>query len=302
MLELKQPLVYIILLNYNGYKDTIECIQSLEAINYTNYKILIIDNCSTDNSLNILQKKFPQYIVLETNENIGFAGGNNFGIKFAFDNNADYVLLLNNDTIVEKNFLYELVNSSEQESQLAVTIGKIYYFNENRRIWYAGGKVNEYKGNSIHFGYNQIDNGCYDEEKYVEFATGCCLLISRDIFLKVGFLNEDYFLYYEDTDYCYKIRNEGINIKYCPTSIIYHKISSSTGRKSYLFQYYYFRNRLIFIKRHIKKFKKISAYLYVLISIIKKLILRQTELKPIIDSFVDFQCNKIGKKCENKLL
>jgi len=298
MKKSKQALIYIILLNYNGYEDTVECISSLESIDYDNYEIVIVDNCSTDNSYKKFKEKYSElnYNILKSEYNCGFAGGNNIGIEFSLNNGADYVLLLNNDTIVEKNFLKELVESIEKEKNSCVGIGKIYYFSDNKRIWYAGGKIDEYKGNSVHFGYNEIDNGKYDNERYVEFATGCFLLISKKIIEKVGLLNEDYFLYYEDTDYCYKMKEKGINIKYCPKSVIYHKISASTGRKSYLFQYYYLRNRLVFIKKHIKNIRKLSAYFYVLLSTIKKLVTNQYKFRPIISGIIDYKHNKLGKK------
>lgn len=291
-----EPLVYIILLNYNGYEDTIECVTSLESIDYINYRIIIVDNNSTDESERILREKLPQYIIIQAGSNLGFAGGNNVGIKYALENNADYILLLNNDTVVKENFLNILVEKSISDREIGIAIGKIYYFSDKSKLWFAGGEINKFKGNSYHFGYNEIDTGKYNIDRYISYATGCCMLISAKVIDEVGYLDEKYFLYYEDSDFSSNVINYGYQILYCPESIIYHKVSSSTGHMSNLSQYYLIRNRHIFIKRHIDGYKKIFAYTYFYAYVILGAFTKELNAKIIIKAINDFLKLKWGRQ------
>lgn len=292
---MKEPLVYIIILNFNGAEDTIECVKSLEKITYNNYKIIVIDNCSTDNSESILKNELKEYRIIETKINNGFSAGNNVGIKIALSEGADYILLLNNDTVVEPDFLSELVYNSMDYSNVGISIGKIYYYFHKKRLWYAGGKINLYKGRAEHFGYNDIDNDKYNYKKSILFATGCCMLISKYVFAKVGLMSEDYFLYYEDTDYSYKIISNNFKILFIPSSVIYHKVSASTGNMSKLSQYYYSRNRLLFIKKNIKNPLKIISYIYFFAENIAKILIGKLEFKPTYLGVKDFFRKNFGK-------
>ncbi|MDM0527875.1 glycosyltransferase family 2 protein [Clostridium perfringens] len=281
-----KPLVYIILVNYNGVNDTLNCIKSLEKINYDNFKIIIVDNFSNDNSLNILKKNINQkHTIIESEENNGFSAGNNIGIKFAINKGAEYVLLLNNDTIVEKNFLNELVSSVDCNT--GIVIGKIYYASEKNKLWYDGGNINFITGKVKHINFNKIDKKMECKDKNITFATGCCMLIPIEVIKKIGLLNEDYFLYYEDSDYCVNVLNNNFNIVYNPNAIIYHSVSSSTGNNSPLSQYYMIRNKLFFIKKNIKPKYKIIAFLWfyveLILGIVKKGVLLEIAIKAIKD-------------------
>ncbi|URZ14840.1 glycosyltransferase family 2 protein [Clostridium felsineum] len=259
-----QPLVYIIILNYNGYKDTIECVNSIEKITYSNYKIVIVDNASKDSSAEILKKNFDKHVIIQAESNRGFAAGNNIGIKYAIDNGAEYVLLINNDTVVEKDFLMNLVKNIDVNKKVGMLTGKIYYYAEPKRIWFAGGGINELKGNAYHVGMNEIDVGeKYSCKQQIKFASGCFQLISKELINNVGYMNEKYFMYYEDTDYCYRIINSGYKILYEPNSVIYHKVSSSTGGcKSFFTQFYMTRNRLIFINKYMNGIYKYTSLVW----------------------------------------
>ncbi|MBU3191210.1 glycosyltransferase family 2 protein [Clostridium bowmanii] len=258
-----EPLIYIILLNYNGYKDTIECVRSIEKINYENYKLVIVDNNSKDGSEEIFKKKLQKYKIIQTNCNKGFAGGNNIGIKYAVYEGAQYVLLLNNDTLVEAEFLTNLMDETlKEEDKPGISIGKIYYNSGIKKIWYAGGGINYLKGESFQIGCGETDDGKYDRKKNVDFATGCMMLINKEVIEKVGYLSEDYFLYYEDTDYCMKVSKAGYKILYCPKSVIYHKVSASTVALSEIYQFYMCRNRYLFIKRNFKDKYRVIATIY----------------------------------------
>lgn len=245
------PLVYIILVNYNGYKDTIECINSLKKIDYSNYKIIIVDNASSDNSVRILQKKLNNCKIIESKRNLGFAGGNNLGIKYALDNKADYVLLLNNDTLVEPSFLTNMINSFKVDYNIGLVGCKIMYYPEKNIIWYGGGYIDWFKFIGVHYGIKQIDKGQCNREKEIDFMTGCCMLIKREVFEKVGLLTEDYFMYLEDVDFCVKVKNSAYKIWYNSQAIIYHKVGFSSGGEESPFSIEWgTRNRLLFMNKY----------------------------------------------------
>jgi GT2 family glycosyltransferase len=245
-----QKKVHIILLNWNNEEDTLECIESLEEINYGNYKIIIVDNGSETKSVLKIEKKYPEMKIIKNKENLGFAGGNNVGIKYAIEDGADYVLLLNNDTTVEEDFLEKLVEAGELDKENGLLGSKTNYHSEQNRIWFAGGKVSWMKNKGTHIGLDEIDQGQYDKIKEVDYLTGCCLLVKREVIEKIGVLEEDYFLYYEDTDFSLRAKNTGYKIMYIPKSKIYHKISRSTKPGSSSYIYYHTRNGLVMTKRN----------------------------------------------------
>lgn len=293
----------VILVNYNGKEYNEECIKSIFKSSYSNLQVIVVDNGSKDGSPELLREKFGDKInLIMTGENLGFSGANNIGIKKALDDNCEYVVLLNNDTIIDKNLFYNMLKASKEESD-AVISPKIYYYDNRDIIWSAGADMRWKKGVTDQRGINQKDDGRYNKREKVEFATGCCLFIPSKVIKKVGYLTDDYFLYYEDTDYCMRIREKGFNIIYEPTAILYHKESASTGGNlSKLYIYYNTRNRLIFNKRFNKKNKIIyMTYFYITrlikcalwamkgrMDLIKVTFLAISDYKKNINGFKDF--------------
>lgn len=268
-----EPLVYVILVNYKGLQDTIECIESLKDITYKNYKIIVVDNASLDNSVEILKSTYSDEIILiDLKENLGFAGGNNEGIKLAVKENADYVLLLNNDTIVDKNFLQALVKRAEENEKTGIVGGKIYYFDDKNLIWYAGAKINSFTGSTRHIGVDQYDEGQFNKVIDVDYVTGCLMLLPVEVIKKVGMMNEEYFLYYEETDWSVRIKKAGYKLLYEPQSIIYHKVSSSTKKINYVMSYYYDRNSYYFIMKNYGFINRVFMYVYKRIFLLLKYI------------------------------
>ena len=248
----EQPFVYIVLLNFNGAEDTVDCLKSLQKVDYPAMKIIAVDNASTDDSVRRLtvSKKDFEFILLKSKQNNGFSAGNNIGIRYALDHGADYVLLLNNDTVVEPDFLSAAVAASEKDKNVGLTIGKILYYNEPELIWYAGGELKQPYNYPIHCGFRQKKNAPeYNQKRYVTYATGCYFLLKRKAIEKVGLMDEDYFLYCEDTDYSIRMTRGGYKMLYCPQSVIYHKVSASTGKGSALSTYYMARNHILIVKR-----------------------------------------------------
>jgi Predicted glycosyltransferases len=249
--------VSIILLNYNGAEDTLECVKSLEKINFENYSIIIVDNQSTDNSYNIIKENLGhKHVILSSGKNGGFAYGNNIGIRYALEQGADYVLLLNNDTLVEPDFLQELVKAAEEDDKVGLVTGKILYESKRNLIWYGGGRINWERFYGEHF--QGVDDKT-EVSRNVTFATGCLMLVKREVFNAVGLLPEEYFMYYEDVDFCAGLQEKGYLIRYVPTSVIYHKVSASTGEEESAFAVEWnTRNRLKFIRKYKKKIGSLS--------------------------------------------
>lgn len=259
-----KPLVYILVLNYNGAKDTIECINSLQKISYNNYKIVIIDNKSTDNSLCELEQFNSSCIFIKSEENLGYAGGNNLGIKYAMESKADYILILNNDTIVEKDFLSNIINSCEKDN-VSVASPKVYFY-DNKRI-NAFGASKDFLERVKNIGENKVDGVDYENDIYVKYIMGCCMLIKTDVIEDVGMFDDKFFMYLEETDLCERI-NKKYKIKVCASSKIYHKCGASTKSSSkinYFTEYYFRRNLLYFLMKNCSLTKRIFIQFLIMI-------------------------------------
>jgi len=223
------PLVYIIVLTWNGKTDTLECLKSLQDLAYPNAKILVVDNASEDGTAEAVRASFPMVELVCTNSNLRFAGGNNTGIENALRHGADYVLLLNNDTVVDRDFLTRLVQTAEEQQQIGIVGPKVYYYGEPKRIWFAGGRIEWWKGWVSHIGIRETDECQYDAVREVDYITGCCMLVKRGVIDAVGALDERFYLYGEDVDWCIRARRAGFKVVYVPSSHIWHKVSTSSG-------------------------------------------------------------------------
>lgn len=291
--------IAVIIVNYNGIKYNKECINSILNSDYNFIDIIIVDNGSTDNSIEDLKKNYKdEIIIFENRENRGFADATNVGMNYALEKQYKYVLWLNNDTIIEKNMISNLVKCSIDNGKCVVS-PKIMYFDHKDIIWSAGGEIDWLKGQTIQYGYKEKDIGQYDYQKKIEFASGCCVLIPIEVIKNIGLMEEKYFLYYEDTDYCAKMINKNITIMYEPNAKMYHKVSATTGGElSKLYVYYMTRSRLYFNNKYNKK--NLIASIYIYISCLKKyvkwLINRRYDLISIsLKAISDFYKNIEGQ-------
>ncbi len=256
------PKVVIVVLTWNNYDDTKACIESLKGITYPNCSIVVVDNHSTDGSAEKLKQTAGIHL-LQNDANLGFAAGNNVGIEFAMQGKADYILLLNNDTIVDAGFLTALVNDASEHKSAGVLGSKIYYFNDRRKIWSAGGGISKLTKRTFQYGENKIDHGQFDVTREVGFVSGCCMLIKREVVEKIGALDPDYFMYYEDVDFCLRARQAGFSVLFVPDSVIWHKVSAATNRA--FRDYYRMRNYFLFLKRNYHQYLFVSYFFGTLI-------------------------------------
>jgi len=311
--------VAIIILNWNGWKDTIECLESVVRNTYSNYQVIVIDNGSTNASMEKIKewaegkqevltpepshllyylshppvKKPIPYIYytreeaerggnfeleekatkewqerrktnskelnptstwplifIQTGENLGFAGGNNVGVRYTIKKDEyDYILLLNNDTVINPNFLNKLVEYYDDSTGICAPI--IFKYNNTNKIWSSGGKYNIFLGT-----YANIATLIKEKQRETNFISGCCWLIKQKLFKKIGLLDDVYFLYSEDVDFCYRLKQVGYKLKIIPSSSIFHKISKTTGVDFTLMFYYFHRSKLMFIYKNYSGIKK----------------------------------------------
>ena len=290
----KPPLIFIVILNYNGQYDTIECIKSIRKSSYKHYKIVIVDNGSKDESVSILKREFPDVKLIENEENSGFGGGNNTGIDYSLQRGVPYILLLNNDTVVEKDFLYHMIEAIEKDEKIGLVAPSIYYYNQPGRIWSAGGYISWIRGSGFHL-YRS------NKDRFVSFVSGCCMLIKVEVMKRVGLFSEDYFLYLEDADYCRRVADANFKIRYVARSTIYHKAHSTVGGKnSPSVLYYCYRNRLFFTKKYAPKLYYYIFLLYLTVTITVKFSIwgisgHKDRIKYVRLGIRDFLLNRMGK-------
>ncbi len=254
------PLVSIITVNYNHSDVTCAFIQSLNKITYPNFEIIVVDNASTKDDPQIIKQKFPGVVFVKNPINYGFAAGNNFGIMAA---RGKYVMLLNFDTEVTENFLEPLVDKLEEYPIFGAVSPKIRFFHTPDTIQYAGyTTMNPFTLRNFAIGSREVDNGQYDSDYETAYAHGAAMLVPMDVIKKIGMMSYSFFLYYEEADWCERIKRAGFRICYVHNSLVYHKESISTGKLSPMKIYYLNRNRIIFMRRNILGFTFYFAILY----------------------------------------
>jgi GT2 family glycosyltransferase len=242
------PSVLIILLCYNGVDLTRACLASLRRVDYDRRDILVVDNASRDRTVAAVRAEFPDVGVVETGANLGFAAGNNVGLRRALGCDYDYALLLNNDTEVAPDFLQMLVEAGEADPSIGVLGPTIYYHQRPDTIWSAGGIIDRRRGRSVMRGLGECDPGQYRAVSEVDFVTGCALLCKRPVLEQVGLLDERFFMYYEEAEWCVRARRAGFRIVHVPAARVLHKIPLDARADQPYVSYYMTRNRLLFLR------------------------------------------------------
>lgn len=255
--------IAIIVLHYNNNTDTLLCLNSLRKMimpSGFSKQILIIDNNSNTDLFEKKKKELQDVTLIQNEKNLGYAGGNNKGIRYALKHNFEHILIINNDTEVDKNLLFCMISMLESDKQIGIVIPKIYfskgfeYHKERYKkeelgkvIWYAGGIMDWDNVMGHHRGVDELDFGQYDQFGDTELATGNCMCVRRDVFEKVGLFDERYFLYYEDADFSMRVKSWGFRIAFQPKATLWHKNAVSAGGSgSKLQDYYISRNRMLF--------------------------------------------------------
>ena len=294
--------ISVILVNYNGKAYNDKCISSiLNSSIKDKLQIVIVDNASTDGSLTDLALKWGdnEYIhILSLVENYGFSKANNEGIKWAKEQGIKYFLLLNNDTEIEPNAIERMLDCCKKTK--GIVVPKIFYADSRDIIWCAGGTFSNVIKKPIQRGLNEKDQGQYNKDMYCDFANGCCLLLTEQILEKIGFLDEDFFLYYEDTEYSLRAKKKNIPIVYCPDAIVYHKVNGATkGNEKPENAYYITRNWLRCNQMHMSKGRFTLFFIYFLLNRIAWILIwtlqrKNGMKKAVLKGFIDFKNGKTG--------
>lgn len=335
---MKYPKVSIIILNWNGWEDTIECLESLYQINYPNYDVILVDNASSNDSLKKIKEycdgkievesNFFRYnhtnkpikllefikgdfeinnsifreflslsankrlILIKNDKNYGFAKGNNIGIEYAIKNlDPRYVLLLNNDTVVDKCFLNELINCGERKENIAAIQSAIYYYNDKNKLQSLGGNLNIVTGGEYNLTANEDFLDC-------DRLIGAAMLIKLNAIEKVGLIDEKYFLYMEETDWCYRAKKKGFKLEGCKKSKVWHKLYSSSGKNNPILNYYWTRNMILFYIKNCKQYLPIFMIFFSIKKCIQIVFLMSKldflNIKAILYGFIDGILNKKG--------
>ena len=263
-----EKLLSIITINYNGLKDTCELIDTLPLNNET-IEVIVVDNASTQDEATELEKRYPLIIVIRSDKNLGFAGGNNLGIKAA---HGKYLFFINNDAILpQPSALSLLITRLESSDQIGMVCPKIRFTWGKQPIQYAGyTPLSKITLRNKSIGFGEQDNGQYDTPHPTPYAHGAAMMVKREIIEKVGMMPECYFLYYEELDWSMMIRRAGYEIWYEPACTIFHKESQTTGQMSPLKTYFITRNRLLFAQRNAQKDTKYLTYVYLIIVVATK--------------------------------
>ena len=246
-------LVSIIILNWNGWKDTIECLQSVQQINYPNFRVLVVDNGSSDDSVTEIRRAFPDVDLLETGKNLGYAGGNNAGIAHALNAQPAFILLLNNDTIVDPDILAAFVDAASVCPAAGIFGAKSYYYSKPDTIWALGGKWDRSATEIMFIGKDECDSAVSNTQPFeMDYVIGCALFCRVAMIQNIGMMEEAFFLNFEEMDWCYRARKAGYLSYSVPGAKLWHKVSVSFGgSESPLWKYFMTRNELLWARRHL---------------------------------------------------
>ncbi len=254
-------MILTIILNWNGKEDTLDCLQSLYDAN-ANASVLVVDNGSQNDSLQAIQERFPTANFIPLQENLGYAGGNNEGIAWGLERGFEYFFLLNNDTLVASDLFEKFEESLEKYPTVGIFGTKVYLQHDPMRLDHLGGNWNAQKAKIDFIGMRVLDTGNdFAMPISLDYVCGAGFLVRRAVFKEIGLLDPRYFLYWEDTDFCFRARRAGFGVQVCPNAKIWHKVSSSTSKEGKLFtSYFFWRNYLLWLENNIPWKKKYRAY------------------------------------------
>ena len=269
------PAVWIVVLTWNRVDAVMNCVIGLNAIRYPNTYLVVVDNASEDGTVDRLRRAFPELVVIANTRNLGYTGGNNVGIEYALRHGADYVLLLNNDTLVHPNLIDELVRVAETDPRIAVVGSKNMHMDRRDYLWAAWSKVTYGVNLTRNYGKNRRDNFRYREVRDVESVVGCGYMWRRSALETVGLLDTDFFGYHEDVDWCHRARKCGFRVVYVGSALVYHAGSLSSVAdqpKRMPAMYFIGRNGVLFVKKHSNYFRLVQLGFAELLGSLKRCI------------------------------
>lgn len=262
----KNPKVGVVVVTYNSETYIEKCLESILENDYPLLELLIVDNNSSDKTVPLVKSKFKRVGIIENDKNLGFGAANNIGIKYLLKRKSEYILLLNPDTFSSPMLIQKLLNTFLTNNKIGVAGCVITYAKNNKKIWFAGGYFNKSFCFTRHSYMNQSLNNTNVRSGKVDFITGACMMINSKIIDKVGFIPEQYFLYFEDVFFCQKINEKGFSGYLLAEPLVSHHISTSTGVKQTnemtpLRAYFFARNPLVYIRENMKGYRKLTGFI-----------------------------------------
>lgn len=243
------PLLYTVILNTNRRDDTLAALASLAENTYANHRLIVLDNGSSDGSVQAIRDAYPDVEIIELQENLGYAGNNNVGIAAAVQAGADWVLVLNEDTVLAPDCLEQLITIGESDSRIGIVGPMVYHHSEPQVIQSAGGVLGKF-WQSSHLAQNELDRGQFDQPHAVEWISGCAILVRRQVIEQIGALDTRFFYYWEETEWCLRASRAGWHIVHVPQAKLWHKGVQRDYKPSPNITYYNTRNRLMMYARH----------------------------------------------------
>lgn len=264
------PLVTIIILNWNQADMTMDCLRSLQCVIYPNFRIVIVDNGSQDQSVEKIHSEFPGITVIENGENVGYSEGNNLGIRYALQTDTKYIFLLNNDTLVDPNMLSLLVDVAESDPQIGITGPTMFYADPPDMLWAGENRIDlkrtrilkKRMGETV-----QRENLEMLKPIDVDYIDSCAILIRREVFEKIGLLDSKFFINFDDVDLNLRASKGGYKVVYVPRAIIWHRVSAALGIASPANTYYMTRNSFLFYLKHTTGIRKLAIAIRLLFNI-----------------------------------
>lgn len=244
-----EPLVITVILNTNRRDDTLECLASLSDNRYDNQRIIVLDNASTDGSVEAIRSAFPAVKIIQLEENLGYAGNNNVGVWAALEQGADWVFVLNEDTVLDPDCLSHMVEVGKSAPDVGVVGPLVYHYDEPHVIQSAGGRLDQ-TWQSVHVGANEPDEGQFSSPRPVDWISGCAIMVRRELIEAVGALDERFFYYWEETEWCLRAGRQGWQVMHAPQAKLWHKGVQRDYRPSPSVTYYDTRNRLLMLAKH----------------------------------------------------
>jgi GT2 family glycosyltransferase len=244
-----KPPVGVVIVNYNLKDSLRETLQSFREVNYPGLQIVVSDNGSTDGSIEMVHREFPEVHLLTREKGVGYAKGASLGMEYLADR-TKYIFSTTNDVLVDQEMINALVDYAEANPEAGVIGCKIYYHNKGDLLWSAGGRMHPLFAHSYHFGWNRNDAPRYNRVRNCDFVTGCGFLLRTDVAKRINFFNTDLVFYSEDADFCYRVREQGYRIVYLPHAKMWHKTSTTLAKNRPTQLYYSTRNNLYLTQRH----------------------------------------------------
>jgi len=284
----------VITVNYNGLDDTKKLIKSIYNSNFNELDIVVVDNGSINNESINIKKEFPETITIRNKSNLGFTGGFNTGLRYALSKGYKFILILNNDTILDKNAITELMEPLKNDRKIAFTSPKLLIWPKKNILDFATSDANFKKSSFRINGHLELDSGKYNKKKEIDVMPGSAIMTRKEIIEEVGLFNEDYFTLHEDFELSYRVKIAGKKILYVPSAKIFHKRGISGDTKNILRNYLCARNRCLFVNKYLGFKDQISYYIYIFKEIYNKN-KEKNILKGEIKGYIDGLLNKKGK-------